>query len=968
MPLAFTAAVGAALTAGVLSSSAADLVAYWNFEKVEADGTSIKAVVGPYTGTIMDAAVLTPAGEGRPGGGKGFDVSSNNKGYLLLEATGDDNPMNKAAVNDQVSVVLWQKNNANLASSSFWAVSDSQARGFQFHVPWSDGAIYFDTMGCCNANQRLNQNVEAAMPGFDWTAWHHYAFIKDGARKAIYIDGVLLKDQEGYDALTPDFNALYIGSASDKNSPDAVIDDFAIYKGALSEAEIKKLVAGAVPGGEIKDTDKDGMPDDWETQYGFNPNDPSDAAQDADHDGVSNLDEYKAGTNPIDAIKPTLTSVAGTESYDTVIVTFSEAVDPVTGTNKANYAITPNLAIKEASLKNNIVTLTTDKQTSGATAYTLTVNNVQDTSKNVIVANSQATFYSYIAVRTGVLRFAYWGNINGAPVDGLTSDPRYPASPDLVTAVFSFNSRDAFPNDSHENYGATMEGYLTPTESASYRFFVYSDDASQLFLSTDDKEANLVLIAEETSCCNVFTEPDSPRTSEPIALVAGKKYFVRLIYKEGGGGDYGQVAWRKEGNTTAAASLPPIPGKFLSSAVDLPAPPQGAYLSQNPAPGAKNISPGTRVTIAHRDGKTEWTAANVTLKFDGAAVTPTSTKDGNVLTIDYAPSALLASKSTHTITLGFLDAGGLPATQEWTFETLAYSGPTKDKIGGYPALITGSSVFTADAAGHSGKAGDTAMDTTTKGGPLVVLDAKWANAATAKDEISVAYWAKQYDVLGNSAFWFTSPSSSGTARGYQAHAPWSGGDIYFDTAGCCDAPQRITANISTFADYPGDETWWNQWHYFVFSKKGINKQIWIDGKLFLEGTDAAPLPTDFSELRIGSDGSGASPLHGVIDDFAVFSTQLAEADIKSIVAGGLPSALPASKGLIAYWDFNDAVATPVTPPTLSAARTATGLTITFAGKLLSAPSVAGPWTPVAGAASPLAVTAAPGQTFYRASN
>lgn len=46
------------------------------------------------------------------------------------------------------------------------------------------------------------------------------------------------------------------------------------------------------------DTDHDGMPDTWETQYGFLPNDPSDATGDADGDGVTNLQEYLNGTHP----------------------------------------------------------------------------------------------------------------------------------------------------------------------------------------------------------------------------------------------------------------------------------------------------------------------------------------------------------------------------------------------------------------------------------------------------------------------------------------------------------------------------------------------------------------------------------------------------------------------------------------------------------------------------------------------
>ena len=46
------------------------------------------------------------------------------------------------------------------------------------------------------------------------------------------------------------------------------------------------------------DSDSDGMPDAWETRYGLNPNDASDAPSDQDNDGVSALDEFLAGTIP----------------------------------------------------------------------------------------------------------------------------------------------------------------------------------------------------------------------------------------------------------------------------------------------------------------------------------------------------------------------------------------------------------------------------------------------------------------------------------------------------------------------------------------------------------------------------------------------------------------------------------------------------------------------------------------------
>ncbi len=49
-----------------------------------------------------------------------------------------------------------------------------------------------------------------------------------------------------------------------------------------------------------KDTDEDGMPDVWESLYSLNPASSTDATQDADSDGLSNRDEYLAGTNPRD--------------------------------------------------------------------------------------------------------------------------------------------------------------------------------------------------------------------------------------------------------------------------------------------------------------------------------------------------------------------------------------------------------------------------------------------------------------------------------------------------------------------------------------------------------------------------------------------------------------------------------------------------------------------------------------------
>ena len=46
------------------------------------------------------------------------------------------------------------------------------------------------------------------------------------------------------------------------------------------------------------DTDRDGMPDDWEKKYGLNANNTSDNSRDTDSDGYTNVEEYINNTNP----------------------------------------------------------------------------------------------------------------------------------------------------------------------------------------------------------------------------------------------------------------------------------------------------------------------------------------------------------------------------------------------------------------------------------------------------------------------------------------------------------------------------------------------------------------------------------------------------------------------------------------------------------------------------------------------
>ncbi|MBN9689793.1 MAG: lamin tail domain-containing protein [Verrucomicrobia bacterium] len=156
----------------------------------------------------------------------------------------------------------------------------------------------------------------------------------------------------------------------------------------------------------------------------------------------------------------------------------------------------------------------------------------------------------------GLLREVYEG-IGGSSVSDLTSAaiyPDFPTDTGYVTEAFEA------PTDVLEEYGQRLRGYLLPPVSGNYTFWIASDDASELWLSTNEAVSNRRRIAGVIGWTpSRDWAREAGQQSEPIFLNAGQSYYVEALMKEGGGGDNLAVRWLRPDGVDEG----PIPGRHL---------------------------------------------------------------------------------------------------------------------------------------------------------------------------------------------------------------------------------------------------------------------------------------------------------------------------------------------------------------------------------------------------------------------
>ena len=137
-----------------------------------------------------------------------------------------------------MAVSFWQIATAVGNTSSFWIHSPSAGaneRGFQAHVPWGNGTIYFDQSGCCGGNQRVTVGGKVIV-----SQWQHFVFQRDADGTRIWVDGEKLLRARGTAEALEAFTKITIGAEGNNinNSMAGRLDEFAVWNRMLTAEEI----------------------------------------------------------------------------------------------------------------------------------------------------------------------------------------------------------------------------------------------------------------------------------------------------------------------------------------------------------------------------------------------------------------------------------------------------------------------------------------------------------------------------------------------------------------------------------------------------------------------------------------------------------------------------------------------------------------------------------------------------------
>lgn len=223
-------------------------------------------------------------------------------------------------------------------------------------------------------------------------------------------------------------------------------------------------------------------------------------------------------------------------------------------------------------------------------------------------------------------------------------------------------------------------------------------------------------------------------------------------------------------------------------------------------------------------------------------------------------------------------AHGASIAAQWNFNDVGNGTTAVANVGGYSASFENTGGRSADGGGVGGAIGDYSYAPGGANGRLTSSSAGFLsdfNALAAGQQVSITYWQNLSGTPNSTAFWANSPGATGGNRGMSAHSPWSNGNSYFDTAGCCDPPNRINGAWGANA--------LDTWEMMTFVYDNGTRAIYRNTTLIASGVGGAPLNTNIDAFYIGNAANGAEGMAARIDNFTIWNGALSEQDIANLI-------------------------------------------------------------------------------------
>lgn len=522
----------------------------------------------------------------------------------------------------------------------------------------------------------------------------------------------------------------------------------------------------------------------------------------------------------------------------------------------------------------------------------------------------------------GVIR-QVWEEITGNPVTSLTGSAAYPDNPTTTEYVRDFEG----PTDWKDNYGTRMMGQLWPTVSGLHTFWIASDDYSELWLSTTPNAANAAKLASVSgSTGSREWDRFTSQKTQQISLVAGNRYYLMALHKEGVGGDNLAVAW--QGPSCPMRSvidgfwLRPMPENEwpVFNAMQLPTltAAEGKPLDRSIA-GSASDPDGTTVTYRKKSGPT-WLKVASNGQLSG---TP---QDGDTGLNSFILQAS-DDKDGDDESMLSIDVSDLYTGAKGLEDVLPFAGLWLSQTPGNPADLTGSgrtdyadwNLFSKNWQQEfaDGLVAHWTMDDVTG---LTVRDV-YGPYDGAMTNMSVYAWAKGY--LGNAlvfdgvddyveipGFKGITGTASRTCTAWIRTAgvtgeilTWGSVDIGAKWIVRIHEDGTLRAEVSGGYLYGSTVLTDDKWHHIavVLEDDGTPQvseiQLYVDGQLetIAAVVNQSVNTAETQDVRVGAYAVSPRFFRGVIDDVRIYNRAMNAQEIKR----------RAFQATVAHWSFNE---------------------------------------------------------------